>query len=80
MNDTDLQTQILRRLNILILLELDKTTPGSGSTMTSKVQWLLSMGLSQSEVASIVGKPMNYATAMASTAKKASKKKGQRDG
>jgi len=78
MNDTVIWEQILRRLNLLVMLELDKVSSGSGTTTTSKVQWLLGLGLQPAEVASIVGKPVNYVTAITSTAKRTSMKKEKR--
>ena len=80
MSDTSFQEQILRRLNLLLLLELDKVTPGPGTTITSKVQRLLGLGLQPAEVASILGKPVNYVTAITSNAQRASKKKENRGG
>ena len=74
MSDATLEEQILRRLNLLVMLQLDKLTPGTGTTTTSKIQWLLGLGLQPAEVASIVGKPVNYVTAVTSSARKAGKK------
>ena len=80
MSDTTLHEQILRRLNLLILLQQDKASTDLGTTTTSKVNWLLGLGLPPAEVAAIVGKPVNYVTAITSSAKKASKRKDQRHG
>jgi hypothetical protein len=77
MKDDSTQEQILRRLNLLVLLELDKQASGPATTMTSKVQRLLGLGLLPAEVASIVGKPVNYVTAITSSAKNASARKGK---
>jgi hypothetical protein len=78
MTDISLLEQILRRLNLLVLLELDKVTPRSGTTISGKVHRLIGLGLQPAEVASVVGKPVNYVTAITSSAKKALKEK--RDG
>jgi hypothetical protein len=73
MNETSLQEQIVRRLNLLILLELERANSESGVTITSKIQRLISLGLQPAEIASIVGKPVNYVTAV--TSKKAAREK-----
>ena len=74
MGDTTIEEQILRRLNLLILMQLEKFAPDSRTTTTSKVQWLLGVGLQPVEVASIIGKPVNYVTAISSGARNTSKK------
>jgi hypothetical protein len=61
--DDKFQSSILRRLDILIALQLDK--PGADGVATSgKIERLLSAGASPAEAAKIVGKPVNYVTAV----------------
>jgi hypothetical protein len=76
----DVLEQILVRLNLLVMLALDNALPGSETTTTSKVQRLLALGLQPAEVASIVGKPVNYVTAITANARAAAKKKENRSG
>lgn len=78
--DTSIEEQILRRLNLLILLQLEKVKPESGTTTASKIHWLRGLGLQPAEVASIVGKPINYVTAVNSSSRQAAKKKEKRGG
>ncbi len=65
---------IRRRLEIIILLLLE-SGPDAARTTSAKIQRLLGFGLTQSEVAEIVGKPLNYVTAVTSMKKKARRKK-----
>lgn len=64
----DTEGEIVKRLNIIIHLLLEKGGNGDES-MTSKIDRLLRLGLTQAEVATVVGKPVNYVTAIASKRK-----------
>jgi hypothetical protein len=56
-------TDIVRRLDILISVTLD-ATPTTGATKTaSKIYRLTDLGVSNSEIAGIVGKGVNYVSA-----------------
>lgn len=70
MKDLDFQTQMLRRLDVLILLELERPRGEKPPTMTEKIERLMSFGLSMAEVADVIGKPTNYVTATISRRKK----------
>lgn len=70
----DIQKQIVRRLDALILLSLDAL---AASTTTSKVQKLLEMGFAPAEVAGMIGKPVNYVTAITAGKRKSAKNKGK---
>jgi len=74
MADNDVNKQILKRLDVLVMLTLDnpETLP-----MSKKILRLLSLGITQSEVASIVGKELKYVTA--TVAKEKKKKKREKD-
>jgi hypothetical protein len=80
MADAALDDAIVRRLNILILLSLDNAGSRAGLTTTGKVQRLVELGLEPAEVASIVGKPVNYITAITSKARRSMREKGKASG
>jgi hypothetical protein len=66
--DEKFQDSILRRLDILIALQLD--VPANGAATSNKIERLLSAGASAAEAAKIVGKPINYVTAVVATSKR----------
>ena len=67
MADNDVNKQNLKRLDVLVMLTLDnpETLP-----MSKKILRLLSLGFTQSEVASIIGKKLKYVTSIVSQEKK----------
>ena len=65
---------VCRRLDALILLALESGPSGAGST-TRKIEKLMELGFSQPEIAQIIGKKLNYVTAVLSQKKGAAKKK-----
>jgi hypothetical protein len=67
--DEKFQHSILRRLDILIALQLDNV-PANGAATSNKIERLLSAGASAAEAAKIVGKPINYVTAVVATSKR----------
>jgi hypothetical protein len=74
----ELDTNILeKRLNVVILLLLEMT-PGGADTTTRKIERLLGYGLSQTEVAAIIGKKLNYVGAVVSGKKKSASKRAGR--
>ena len=75
MPETGLDNAIVRRLNALIMVALDSAGTSAGTTTRSKVDRLLAIGLEPAEVASIIGKPVNYITAITAKARKASRTK-----
>ena len=62
---------IKRRLDIMIMLLLENG-PNAANSTTSKIEKLLSFGLTASEVARIIGKKPNYVTAVIASKKKPS--------
>lgn len=74
MKEDQFQKEILRRLDVLISLQLDGPAPESPPSIASKVRRLTDLGLAPAEVASIIRKPVNYVTAILSTDKSRSKK------
>lgn len=75
MADKDINKQILKRLDVLVMLTLDnpETLP-----MSQKILRLLSLGITQSEVASIVGKKLKYVTSIVSQDKTRKQHKKQK--
>jgi len=67
MNENELQQEILRRLDIIICLMLDRPAPDKATSVSSMVHKLGGLGLSPSEIAKILGKPVNYITAVNAT-------------
>lgn len=63
MNDKQFQDAILRRFDILIALQLDNSSTESTAT-SSKIDRLLTAGATPAETAKIIGKPVNYVTAV----------------
>jgi hypothetical protein len=73
----EFQKQLIKRLDLLIRLQLDRGLPESPASTTSIVHRLLDLGFSSAETASIIGKPLNYVTAL-SSAKRAKARKPQK--
>ena len=65
---------ICRRLDALILIALESGPSGAGST-TRKIEKLVELGFSQPEIAQIIGKKLNYVTAVLSQKRGAVRKK-----
>jgi hypothetical protein len=71
--DSDiLLKQVIRRLDVLVALQVEAI--GEHGT-AAKINKLSELGLTASEVASIVAKPPNYVTATLSTKRKQKKRK-----
>lgn len=70
MNNEKLVGQILRRLDILIFLQLEALSGKESVPISSKVLKLSEFGLRASEIANIIGKPANYVTAIISKKRK----------
>ena len=75
MKDNPIFEQILRRLDILVSLELQKPISAKYPSVTSRIQRLRELGLGPAEIASVIGKPLNYVTATISRTK--AKKEGR---
>ena len=63
MSQEELLSEILKRLNVLISLELEKPLAETATSMSDRMARLHSLGLTASEIAVIVGKRTNYVTA-----------------
>lgn len=66
--------QILRRLDVLISIELEKPVESKTVPLAGKIKRMAELGLSVSEIASVIGKPTNYVTATLSQQKKSAQK------
>lgn len=67
-------SSVCRRLDALILLALE-SSPSGAESMSGKIEKLSDMGFSQSEIAQIIGKKLNYVTAVTSQKRSSSAKK-----
>lgn len=74
MSSENQENALIRRMDIIIRLLLEKASEDSTS-VTAKIERLLSYGLSKSETANILGKPVNYVTAVTAGKKKQVKKR-----
>lgn len=70
MKNGDYESQVIKRLNIIISLLIDAQGEAQGAADATKVKRLLAMGLTASEVAAITGRPTNYVTAIASAVRR----------
>lgn len=70
MNKNDDVEWLRKRLDAIILLLLENASGGAIST-SGKIERLLSLGFSQPEVAQLIGKKLNYVTAVMSGKKRA---------
>ena len=75
MADTQFQEQLIRRLNILIRLLLEAIHRDGKPNVTKLILQLHAMGLPPSEIAAVLGKPVNQVTS--ALAKKRAKKKAK---
>ena len=73
-NDT-LVKQVIRRLDVLIALQIEILGGPNAARSSMKIRRLSELGLSSSEVAEIVGKSLNYVTATLSQQKNGVKRK-----
>ena len=75
MDNDILLKQVIRRLDILIALQIESFGGPEAGRTTTKIERLSNLGLLPSEVAAIIAKPTNYVTATLSKKKKTSKVK-----
>ena len=69
MHENEWQAHVLKRLDA-VLLTLLESAAGHPLSATRRIERLMDLGFSKSEVATIIGRPVNYVTAM--TPKRAS--------
>jgi hypothetical protein len=55
---------VKKRLDLIIMLMMERGPDGGATSMTSKIQKLMAFGLRPVEVAQIVGKKVSYVTAV----------------
>ena len=70
---------IIKRLNVLIAILLEQSPTESTPSMTDKIVKLVEVGVPPADIAKILGKPLNYVTAVLSQ-RKSRKKKGKANG
>jgi len=70
MNNEKIFNQIIRRLDIIISLQLEASLETEAVPISSKIKKLSELGISASDIASIVNKPLNYITATLSQKRK----------
>jgi hypothetical protein len=76
MNSKDqLKDEVIQRLNILISLLLEGSSAKEGFSMSDKITKLVDLGVPSSDIAKILGKPLNYVTAVISQKKSRKKVK-----
>jgi len=76
MMDEMLLRMLIQRIDLMILLELERKPPeGRSVSMVEKISRLDELGLSASEIAKITRKSINYVTAILSRKRKGTKKK-----
>ena len=78
MDDAKLQKTLIKRLNTLISLMVDVALRGDSASTSDKIQYLLKLGLSPTEVGEVLNKPTNYITAIIHR-KKNGKRKGAKN-
>lgn len=64
-------TELIKRLDLIICLLLEQTGDGSEASMTDKIAKLTELGVTATQVAQILHKPVNYVTAAMAMRKKA---------
>ena len=62
--------EVLKRLDVLITLLLEQKVDEKHLPMATKIRKLKALGLSASDIATILRKPLNYVTAMLSQGRK----------
>jgi hypothetical protein len=70
LNPEEFYEKVIRRLDVLIALQLEKSQPGLPATVTDKILRLAEIGLNSGEIGQVVNKPANYVTAVKSAKKK----------
>ncbi|MGD0551502.1 MAG: hypothetical protein ABSB25_02495 [Sedimentisphaerales bacterium] len=64
MDDSKIQYVVIKRFNAIISLLLDLVGNTENISTTAKVRKLIDIGLTPAEIADIIGKPINYITAI----------------
>ncbi len=76
MKSANTDQSVVKRLNVMIALMLDQMKADQATSMAAKIVKLAALGLVPSDIAEIVGKPLNYVTA--TLAQRNSTKKGKK--
>ena len=75
MSELELLEKIVRRLDVLISLEIEKPLPDKRTNISDRITRLDALGLQSSEIAALIGKGANYVNAVLSQKRKAAKQK-----
>lgn len=75
MQEDALLRKVIRRLDIMIALQIEALGGPEAARPAKKIQRLSELGVTASEIASVLGKPINYITATLSRQKKSSRRK-----
>jgi len=78
MANNDVNKQILKRLDVLVMLTVENSMNQEPLPMSRKILRLLDLGLTQPEVAGIIGKPTKYVTATVAKEKKRKQQKSKK--
>jgi len=78
MGDERILRQVLRRLDVLIALELGNSPEGERISVAERISRLHELGLAPAEIASIIGKSTSHVTSALSKQRKSKKKGGQK--
>jgi hypothetical protein len=76
MDDKRFQTNLIKRLNILISLSLEVASQNKPLFIAEKVHRLHELGLTPAEIGEVLTKPTNYVTAVLHKKMKKLQKKG----
>lgn len=76
MDKSDEKAWLRKRLDAVVLLLLE-IAPGGAASTVRKIERLMELGFSQPEVAQILGKKLNYVTAVVSKKGRATAKEAQ---
>ena len=68
------EEEIIKRLDVLVALFLEQSSVKSTLSMTDKIGKLADFGVAPADIARILGKPLNYVTALLSQRKSRKKK------
>jgi hypothetical protein len=66
----EFQQKLIKRLDLLLRVQLESAPQKTSISITQIVHRLLDYGLSPPEVSSIIGRPVNYITALTSSKRK----------
>jgi hypothetical protein len=78
-NKDRINEEIIKRLNVLIMLTLEQSFSEKTQSITKKIHKLFDLSVTPADIAKIINKPLNYVTAILSQ-RKPRGKEGKRNG